>query len=69
MSLPMTTDAKAPDTKAPDTRTLVTETIAQTLRLSLKTVANYQTHIRQTLQVGGALDLLRYGREHGLIER
>ena len=45
------------------------ETIAQTLRLSLKTVANYQTHIRQTLQVGGALDLLRYGREHGLIER
>ena len=45
------------------------EEIAQTLRLSLKTVANYQTRIRQTLQVGSAMELLRYGREHGLVER
>lgn len=45
------------------------EEIAHTLRLSLKTVANYQTRIRQTLQVGSAMELLRYGREHGLMER
>lgn len=45
------------------------EEIAQTLRLSFKTVANYQTRIRQTLQVGSAMELLRYGREHGLVER
>lgn len=44
------------------------EDIAQTLHLSVKTVANYQTHIRQVLQVGNAIELLRYGREHGLIE-
>lgn len=41
--------------------------IAQTLRLSVKTVANYQTRIRQTLGVATAVDLLRYGREHGLV--
>lgn len=40
--------------------------IAQTLRLSVKTVANYQTRIRQTLGVATAVELLRYGREHGL---
>lgn len=45
------------------------EEIAQTLRLSLKTVANYQTRIRQALQVNSAIELLRYGREHGLIDR
>ena len=42
------------------------EDIAQTLRLSNKTVANYQTRIRQTLGVGSAVELLRYAREHGL---
>ncbi len=41
--------------------------IAQTLRLSVKTVANYQTQIRQKLGVGGAVELLRYAREHGLM--
>jgi DNA-binding NarL/FixJ family response regulator len=44
------------------------EDIAQNLRLSAKTVANYQTSIRQTLGVGSAVELLRYAREHGLID-
>lgn len=44
------------------------EDIAQTLRLSTKTVANYQTRIRQTLGVGSAVELLRYAREHGLAD-
>lgn len=43
------------------------EEIAQTLRLSTKTVANYQTRIRQALGVGTAVELLHYAREHGLI--
>jgi DNA-binding NarL/FixJ family response regulator len=42
------------------------EDIAQNLRLSMKTVANYQTRIRQTLGVASAVELLRYAREHGL---
>lgn len=42
------------------------EEIAQTLRLSAKTVSNYQTQIRQKLGVGSAVELLRYAREHGL---
>lgn len=41
--------------------------IAQGLRLSAKTVSNYQTQIRQKLGVAGAVDLLRYAREHGLV--
>lgn len=43
------------------------EDIAQALRLSAKTVANYQTQIRQKLGVGRAVELLRYAREHGLL--
>jgi DNA-binding NarL/FixJ family response regulator len=43
------------------------EEIAQALRLSAKTVANYQTQIRQKLGVGSAVELLRYAREHGLL--
>jgi DNA-binding NarL/FixJ family response regulator len=43
------------------------EEIAQTLRLSAKTVSNYQTQIRQKLGVGSAVELLRYAREHGLV--
>lgn len=43
------------------------EEIAQMLRLSAKTVSNYQTQIRQKLGVGTAVELLRYGREHGLL--
>lgn len=42
--------------------------IAQRLRLSTKTVSNYQTQIRQKLGVGGAVELLRYAREHGLAD-
>jgi DNA-binding NarL/FixJ family response regulator len=40
--------------------------IAQTLRLSAKTVANYQTEIRRKLGVGNAVELVRYAREHGI---
>lgn len=42
------------------------EMIARTLCVSQKTVANYQTTIRQKLGVGNAVDLLRYARRHGL---
>ena len=40
--------------------------IAQTLRLSAKTVANYQTEIRRKLGAGNAVELVRYAREHGI---
>jgi DNA-binding NarL/FixJ family response regulator len=40
--------------------------IARTLSLSAKTVANYQTLIRQKLGVSTAVELLRYAQEHGL---
>jgi len=44
------------------------ETIAETLCLSAKTVANYQSAIRQKLGVESAVDLLRLARRHGLDE-
>jgi DNA-binding NarL/FixJ family response regulator len=40
--------------------------IAQTLHLSAKTVANYQTEIRRKLGIGNAVELVRYAREHGI---
>ncbi len=40
--------------------------IAQTLHLSAKTVANYQTEIRRKLGVGNAVELVRYARVHGI---
>lgn len=43
------------------------EDIAQTLRLSGKTVANYQTQIRRTLGVDSSVELLRYAQRHGLV--
>jgi DNA-binding NarL/FixJ family response regulator len=43
------------------------EEISQQLRLSPKTVANYQTLVRQKLGVANAVELLRYAREHGLL--
>ena len=43
------------------------EEISRQLRLSPKTVANYQTLVRQKLGVGNAVELLKYAREHGLI--
>lgn len=42
------------------------EAIAETLCLSAKTVANYQSAIRQKLGVESAMDLLRLARRHGL---
>ena len=42
------------------------ERIAQTLHLSAKTVANYQTEIRRKLGVGNAVELVRYARLHGI---
>ncbi|MDT7838407.1 response regulator transcription factor [Aquabacterium sp. OR-4] len=42
------------------------EAIALRLRLSPKTVANYQTTIRQKLGVVSAMGLLQYARQHGL---
>ncbi|CAD5367001.1 LuxR family transcriptional regulator [Rubrivivax sp. A210] len=42
------------------------EAIAHRLRLSPKTVANYQTSIRQKLGVATAVELLQYARHHGL---
>ncbi len=43
------------------------EEIAQSLYLSHKTVANYQTLIRQKLGVANAVELVHYGRVHGLV--
>jgi DNA-binding NarL/FixJ family response regulator len=44
------------------------EQIAERLHLSAKTVANYQTLIRQRLGVGNAVELLRYAQQHGLLD-
>lgn len=40
--------------------------IATLLRLSVKTVANYQTLVRQKLGIATAVELLHYASEHGL---
>lgn len=45
---------------------LAVDEIAPLMNLSAKTVANYQTQIRQKLGVANAVELLRYAREHGL---
>ncbi len=45
------------------------ESIAARIHLSLKTVFNYQTTIRQTLGVNSSLDLHLYARQHGLLDR
>jgi DNA-binding NarL/FixJ family response regulator len=42
------------------------EQIAERLRLSPKTVSNYQTQVRQRLGLSTAVDLLRYARLHRL---
>lgn len=41
--------------------------IAQRMHLSAKTVANYQTLVRQKLGVGNAVELLRYAQQHRLL--
>ncbi|MEK8025291.1 response regulator transcription factor [Pseudaquabacterium rugosum] len=45
------------------------EAIARRLSLSAKTVANYQTLIRQKLGLSNAVELLRYAQDHGLLPR
>ena len=42
--------------------------IAAVMRLSSKTVSNYQTLVRQKLGVGTAVELLRYAQRHGLMD-
>lgn len=44
----------------------VLDDIARRLCLSQKTIANYQTAIRQKLGVANAIELMRYARQHGL---
>lgn len=41
--------------------------IALQLHVSAKTVANYQTAIRQKLGVANAVELMHYARRHGLV--
>jgi DNA-binding NarL/FixJ family response regulator len=41
--------------------------VARTMGVSDKTVSNYQTSIRQKLDVGSAIELIRYGLQHGLM--
>lgn len=40
--------------------------VARTMGVSDKTASNYQTAIRQKLGVTSALELIRYGQQHGL---
>lgn len=42
--------------------------IAQTLGISLKTVANHRLQIREKLKLGDIASLTRYAIEHGLVE-
>ena len=47
---------------------LAVEEIAGRLCVSAKTVANYQTAIRQKTGLGNALEMFRYARRHALLE-
>lgn len=44
------------------------EDIAETLRISQKTVANYQTILKQKLGVSSPVELVRLAMRHGVIE-
>ncbi|MFM2341745.1 MAG: hypothetical protein RLZZ592_1398 [Pseudomonadota bacterium] len=43
------------------------ELIARDMGVSDKTVSNYQTLIRQKLGIASAVELIRYGQQHGLM--
>ncbi len=47
---------------------LVVEEIAERLKLSDKTVANYQTLLKQKLSVNSPIDLVRVAMKHGVIQ-
>nr|WP_248281549.1 response regulator transcription factor [Aromatoleum petrolei] len=47
---------------------LAVDDIAKRLYVSAKTVANYQTAIRQKTGLGNALEMFRYARAHALVE-
>ena len=44
------------------------ESIAEMLKISQKTVANYQTLLKQKLGVAGPVDMVRLAIRHGVIE-
>ena len=44
------------------------DAIAERLRMSAKTAANYQTTIRKKTGLGGALEMHRYATAHGLLQ-
>jgi DNA-binding NarL/FixJ family response regulator len=46
---------------------LSVEAIARRMGLSEKTVSNYQTLVRQKLDVGNSVELLHYAQRHGLM--
>ena len=45
------------------------EEVSRRLRLSIKTVANYQTVVRQKLGASNTIELLRVAQRHGLAPR
>jgi two-component system invasion response regulator UvrY len=44
------------------------ETISETLKISQKTVANYQTLLKQKLGISGPIELVRLAIRYGVIE-
>jgi len=44
------------------------EDIALTLKISQKTVANYQTSLKQKLGISSPVELVRLAMRHGVIE-
>jgi DNA-binding NarL/FixJ family response regulator len=44
------------------------EEVAEMLKISQKTVANYYTSIKQKLGVVSPIDMVRFAMRHGLVE-